>query len=360
MEDRIQKIQISAGTIIKTVFIGVLFYLGYILKDLILVTLMSIVIASSLEPVTRWFVERRIPRILAVILIYLTLASILVGTIFYLLLPLLSESTDVLRNLPSYLSSTTGDQGIASVSFLDNQSSFVSGIKNTINIPQVVSGINAAIDSFSTGAFNTIAYVFGGVISFVLMIVLSFYLSMDENGVAKFLRIITPLKHEGYILNLWGRAQTKIGLWMQGQLILAIIIGMLVYLGLTLLNVPNALLLAFLAGLFEIIPLFGPILSAIPGVLIAFVSGGVSLAVVVIGLYLIIHQFENHLIYPLVVKKVTGVSPIVSILALVAGYELAGFLGLIISVPFATVLMEFFDDVERNKIAQIEAVNNAQ
>jgi predicted PurR-regulated permease PerM len=144
---------------------------------------------------------------------------------------------------------------------------------------------------------------------------------------------------------------------MQGQLILAVIIGMLVYLGLTLLNVPNALLLAVLAGLFEIIPLFGPILASIPGVMIAFVGGGMSLAVVVIGLYLIIHQFENHLIYPLVVKKVTGVSPIVSIIALVAGWELAGFLGLIISVPFATVLMEFFDDVERNKIAQIEANN---
>jgi len=359
MEDRVQKIQISAGTIVKLIFIGVLFYFGFILKDLILVTLMSIVIASSLEPVTRWFVERKIPRILAVILIYLTLAGILAGTIFYLLLPLLSESTDVLRNLPSYLSSTAGDQAMTTVGFLDNQSSFVSGIKNTINIQQIVSGINATIDSFSAGAFNTIAYVFGGVISFVLMIVLSFYLSMDENGVAKFLRIITPLKHEGYILNLWGRAETKIGLWMQGQLILAVIIGMLVYLGLTLLNVPNALLLAFLAALFEIIPLFGPILSAIPAVLIAFVSGGISLAVVVIGLYLIIHQFENHLIYPLVVKKVTGVSPIVSILALVAGYELAGFLGLIISVPFATVLMEFFNDVERNKIAQIEAANNA-
>ncbi len=355
-----QKIQIGAGTIIKTVFIGVLFYIGYILKDLILVTLMSIVIASSIEPVTRWFVQRKIPRILAVILIYLTLAGVLAGSIFYLLLPLLSESTDVLRNLPSYLSSTAGNNTIATASFLDNQSSFVSGIKNTINIQQVVSGINAAIDSFSTGAFNTIAYVFGGVISFVLMIVLSFYLSMDENGVAKFLRIITPLKHESYILNLWSRAQTKIGLWMQGQLILAVIIAMLVYLGLTLLDVPNALLLAFLAGLFEIIPLFGPILSAIPGVLIAFVAGSMPLAIVVIGLYLIIHQFENHLIYPLVVKKVTGVSPIVSILALVAGYELAGFLGLIISVPFATVLMEFFDDVERNKIAQIEAANNAQ
>lgn len=359
MEQPLQKIQISAGTIIKTIFIAVLFYVAYVLKDLIMVMLMSIVIASSVEPVTKWFVDRKIPRILAVILMYLTLAAVIAGSVFYLLLPLLSESTDVLKNLPSYLSNSTGDQAVAATSFFGEQSSFVSGIRNTINIEEIISGINTAISSFSTGAFNTIAYVFGGVISFVLMIVLSFYLSVDENGVGKFLRIITPLKHEGYVLDLWGRARAKIGLWMQGQLILAVIIAMLVYLGLTLLNVPNALLLAFLAGLFEIIPLFGPILASIPAVMIAFVSGGMSLAVVVIGLYLIIHQFENHLIYPLVVKKVTGVSPIVSILALVAGWELAGFLGLVISVPLATVLMEFFDDVERNKIAQIEA-NNAK
>lgn len=348
-------IHISVGTIIKTIIVIVLFYAAYLLKDLILIVLLSIIIASSVEPMTRWFVERKIPRLLGVILIYLTLAGIIVGSVFYLLIPLLSESTDVLRNLPSYLSSQTVEQTLPASGFLAEQSSFVSGIRNAIDIKEVVGGINAMIEGFSTGAFNTIAYVFGGVVSFILMIVLSFYLSVDENGVAKFLRIITPLKHEKYVLNLWGRAQTKIGLWMQGQLILAVIIAMLVYLGLTLLGVPNALLLAFLAGLFEIIPLFGPILASIPAVMLAFVSGGISLAVVVIGLYLIIHQFENHLIYPLVVKKVTGVSPIVSIVALVAGWELAGFLGIVISVPVATVLMEFFDDLERNKVAQIEA-----
>ena len=100
-------------------------------------------------------------------------------------------------------------------------------------------------------------------------------------------------------------------------------------------------------------------MSAIPALAIATTQGGASLALLTLGLYVIIHQFENHLIYPLVVKKVTGVSPIVSIIALVAGWELAGFLGLVIAVPFATVLMEFFDDVERNKIAQIEH-NNKQ
>ena len=102
---------------------------------------------------------------------------------------------------------------------------------------------------------------------------------------------------------------------MQGQVILALIIGVLVYLGLTILGVRYALLLAVLAGVFEIIPIFGPILAAIPAVLIGFIDGGASMALFVIGLYTIIQQFENQLIYPLVVRKVVGVPPLLVILA---------------------------------------------
>ena len=145
---------------------------------------------------------------------------------------------------------------------------------------------------------------------------------------------------------------------MQGQLILAFIIGTLVYLGLLIINVPNALLLASLAAAFEIIPLFGPILASIPAIMIAFVSGGLSLAVVVIGLYIIVHQFENQLIYPLVVKKVVGVSPVVSIVALVTGFKLAGFLGVILAVPIASAIIEFVDDFEKDKIEKTERMLN--
>lgn len=342
-------INISGGSVFKAIVVLCLFYFAFLLKDLILVILMATVIASAVEPITKWFVSKKIPRVLSVILIYLVLVLILSGTIYFLLLPLLAESSDVLRNLPTYFSSASLEQN----DFLSNQP-IVSSLKNTIDIKQVADQINNVLQSLSSGAFNTIASLFGGILSFVLMAVISFYLAVEKDGVGKFLKTITPLKHEKYILNLWQRSQYKIGLWMQGQLVLAIIIGMLVFLGLTLLGVKNALLLAFLAAVFEIIPLFGPILASIPAIALSFVSGGLSTAIMVIGLYLIIHQFENNLIYPLVVKKVTGVSPIVSIVALAAGWQLAGFLGLVISVPVATVVLEFFEDLERDKIEKIE------
>jgi predicted PurR-regulated permease PerM len=181
----------------------------------------------------------------------------------------------------------------------------------------------------------------------MLIIVLSFYLAFQKNGIANFLRIVTPYQYHNYVINLWERSQIKIGRWMQGQLILSLVIGMLVYLGLTILGVRNSLLFGILAGILEIIPLFGPILAALPVIAISFVDGGLSLALLVIGLYVIIQQFENHLLAPIVINKVVGVSPVLVIIALVIGAQIAGFLGLILSVPISATLMELVHDIRR-------------
>jgi len=357
MEHREQTIHIASSTIFKTILIILFFGILFVLRNVLIIVLMSIVIASAVEPATVAMVKRKIPRLLAVIFVYIVLATILFGSIFFLLLPLLSESSDFLNNLPRYFNAETVSSGIANNSFLSSQP-IVSGLQNSVNLEGIINQINAVITGLTSSTFNTVSTVFGGILSFILMVVLSFYLAVDDDGVGKFLKIITPLKHENYVVHLWKRSQRKIGLWMQGQLVLAVIVGVLVYLGLVLLNVPNALLLAFLAAVFEIIPLFGPILASIPAIALSFVSGGFSLMLLVVGLYLIIHQFENQLIYPIVVKKVVGVPPIVSIIALVAGWELVGFLGLILSVPVAAVIIEFFDDFERDKIEKIERMKS--
>lgn len=352
MEKIEQTIHIGAGTIIKTILIVLLFALIFALKNLVLVVLMAIVVASAVEPWAGWLMRRRVPRLIAIISIYLSLAIFMFVVIYFLLLPLLSQSADLLKNFPTYFNSQTISNTIASNGFLSSQP--IASLQNSINLSQVIGSINDFIENLSSNTFTTVSAIFGGVLSFILIVVMSFYLSVEQDGVGKFLKIVTPLKHEGYIIGLWKRSQKKIGSWMQGQLILAVVIGVLVYLGLTLMGIQNALLLAFLAAVFEIIPLFGPILASIPAITLSFVSGGFGSAVLVAGFYLIVHQFENQLIYPLVVKKVVGVPPIVSIVALVAGFELAGFLGLVLSVPIAAIIIEFFDDLEKNKIERIE------
>jgi predicted PurR-regulated permease PerM len=358
MEHREQIINISLGTIIKSVLVLLFFGLLFFLKDLVFVLLLSIVIASSIEPGTQWFIKRKIPRLFSVIFIYISIVLIFVGIMFFLLIPLLSESSDFLRNFPTYFNAVTISDTLNNNDFFSQQS--ILNFTNNINLERVIFQINSIITNVSSNAFGTVTTFFGGILSFFLMVILSFYLAVEEDGVGKFLKAITPIKHEKYVISLWKRSQRKIGFWMQGQLILAFIVGTLVYLGLLIINVPNALLLATLAAAFEIIPLFGPILASIPAIAISFVTGGLPLAGIVAGLYIIIHQFENQLIYPLVVKKIVGVSPIVSILALAVGWQLAGFVGLILSVPIAAVIIEFFDDFEKDKIEKIERMNTAE
>ena len=352
-------IQISAGTVIKVLIVIFGFVAIYILRDVVLVVLLAVVIASAIEPATQWLLKKGIPRILSVLLIYSIITILLVGTFYFLFLPLLSQSASFLSSLPGYLGELQVWNPLRNSELL-NSNSTIQGISQNFSLAQITDQIYSTADNLSNGFFGAASTIFGGVLSFILVIVLSFYLSVESDGVSNFLRIVVPAKHEPYVLNLWKRSQHKIGLWMQGQIVLAIIVAMLVFLGLTLLQVENALLLAVLAGMFEIIPLFGPILAAIPAVTIALITNGMTAALLVVGLYIIIQQFENQLIYPLVVRKIVGVPPIVSIIALIVGGKLAGFVGLIISVPLATMLIEYLNDVEKHKTVARTLAEKAQ
>ncbi len=338
-------ISISSGTIFRIALIGLLFWLLYFFRDLVLVLLTAVVIASSIEPLTRWFMKYRIPRVLAVIILYLSVAIFLFGIFYFFLPPLLGNIDELLNTLPQYVENLAlenpfeGDL-FGQVGSMDSQSTF--------SLKDAVTGLRDTLFGVSGGVFQSLSIIFGGLFSFMLIIVLSFYLAVQEKGIENFLRLITPAKHEKYIVSLWERSQKKIGLWMQGQLLLGVFIGILVYLGLTILGVPYAFLLAVLSAFFELIPVFGPILAAIPAVAIGFFDS-VTLGLMVLGFYVIIQQFENHLIYPLVVRKVVGISPIMVIIALVVGAKLAGFLGILLAVPVAAALMEFADDVQKGK-----------
>jgi len=360
-------IAISAGTIIKGIVILVIAFLLYKMMDLVLVVLVAIVIASSIEPLIRWFAKYKVKRIFAVIITYICIVLVFSGLLYFFVPPVLNEASNLLSNAPKYLDSVTlwnplndaklvetgkvvggiSDGLNGGKQALNNLST--SGTLNTSVLGDLISGFQNITSSASSSLINIASGIFGGVFSFILIIVLSFYLAVQDGGVEKFLKIVTPAKNEAYVIDLWKRSQRKIGYWMQGQLLLAVLVGVLVYLGLMILGVKNALVLAVFAAAFEIIPMFGPIIAAIPAILAGFVDGGVTTAVLILGLFVIIQQFENHLIYPLVVKKVVGVSPILVILALIVGAKLAGFLGIILSAPLTAALMEFVDDIQKNK-----------
>ena len=328
----------------------IIVYALYLVSDFILVIISSIVIASAIEPAVAAAKKRNIPRLPAVLSVYLISALVFVGLFYFLLLPLAGEISNFIRTLTIYSNSITNG-GILSDLF--RTQNLFGGFDTPVLIRELSAQLNSLSAFLSQGIFSGASLIFGGIFNFVLILVLSFYLVAQEDGVSKFLKMITPMQHERYVIGLWRRSQHKIGLWMQGQLLSSALMALLVYLSLLIIGVPHALLLAVLAGVFELIPLVGATLAAIPTIFIAYTWGGMSIALIVAGLYIVIQQLEGHLIYPLVVKKMVGIPPIISIVSLVIGGTLAGFLGVLISVPVAAALMEFISDFEERKIAKL-------
>lgn len=343
-------INITLTTVFKLFFGFFLIYLLYVLRDLVLVLITSIVIASAIEPIIKWFVSKKIPRTLSVIFIYFSLISLFAAIFISFASPLILEIKNVINLLPQYLISVSESNNLFSLPAWDR---FIFELK-ALEGSQIFSMISGNTIHSATGFLSIASSVFGGILSLILIIVLSFYFSVQENGVENFIRIICPLKNEKYVLDLWKRSQRKIGLWMQGQLLLIVIIGVLTYLGLTILGIQNALLLALVAAVFELIPIFGPFLASVPAIIFGFIQSGPTFALLVAGVYIIIQQFESQLIHPLVVKKIVGIPALIAILSLIIGAEIAGFLGILIAVPVAGAVMEYINDIEKKKINELK------
>ncbi len=341
-------ISITSGTIVKGFAILLGFWALWVLRDLVLVIITAVIIASSIEPAVKFLGKYRVHRIPAVLGMYILLAGLLIGLFYAFVPPVVSEFIDFAQSFPIVAHDLNLNFFKENASAIEKGEIFITQITEGAPVQDLFATLSK-ISSSSKGFTGVVGAAFGGLLSFILIVVLSFYFAMQERGIENFLRIVVPSSKEDYVINLWERSKVKIGKWMQGQLLLGVLIFVLVYLGLTIFGVPYALLLALVAGVLEIIPVFGSIIAAIPGVALAFSTGGTTLALIVAGFYLLVQQFESNLIYPLVVRKIVGVPPILVILALIIGFQLAGFLGVLISVPVVAALMEFVDDIEKGK-----------
>lgn len=340
------RISITPGTVFTALFIIAGAYVLWLLRDLALLVITAIVIASAIEPGIVFFIRWRVPRFVAALLVYVLVFGSIFTLLYFFFPPIIADAAGFLSAMPQYvdtISTPTPFSGIA------DASSLISGQEGIQSFIQTLLSFQSVFTTSSAGVIQLLVTFFGGVFSLLLVIVLSFYFALQDTGVDDFLRLVTPLQHEEYAVDLWKRTQKKIGLWMQGQILLSVIVGILVYLGLLIIGVPYALLLAVFTAMIEIIPIFGSLLSGVVAVMVGFADGGVAIAAIVAGLYIVVNQFESNLIYPLIVKKIVGVPPLLVIVALIAGYTLAGFLGVLLSVPAAAVLLEFITDFDKRK-----------
>ena len=342
--DKEMRISITPGTVFTALFIIAGAYVLWLLRDLALLVITAIVIASAIEPGIVFCIKYRIPRFVAALMVYVFVFGSLFVLLYFFFPPIITDAANFLSAMPQYLDAVN-----TSSSVLTNATSFVGGQDGLQSFVQALFSLQSVFTASSAGVFQLFVTFFGGIFSLVLVIVLSFYFALQDTGVDDFLRLVLPVKHEEYAVDLWKRTQKKIGLWMQGQILLSVIVGVLVYLGLLIIGVPYALLLAVFTAMIEIIPIFGSLLSGVVAVMVGFADGGIAIAAIVAGLYIVVNQFESNLVYPLIVKKIVGIPPLLVIVALIAGYTLAGFLGVLLSVPAAAVLLEFITDFDKRK-----------
>ncbi len=320
-----RKIDISHKTII---FVS-LFFLGlwvvYQILDLILILFVAIIFMSAMFPLISFLQKAKVPKVLGIILIYILTFGTLGVLLTVSFAPLIEETTKLALTLPSLLAD------LLKVNNLD---------------PTV---IQQEVNNLSKNLFSTTKAIFENIISIVFLLVLSFYLLLERENLEKRVANLF-VGQEERIQKLLMEIESKLGAWLRGQLFLSLLIGVMVYLGLLILQIPYALPLAILAGFTEIIPVIGPIISAIPAILLGLSISPV-LALGVTAMYFVVQQLENNVIVPQVMKKAVGLNPLVVILAIAVGGRLLGIGGALLAVPIAVVLQVIFLNILREKSA---------
>jgi len=343
-----QKKQITFNTsslaILKIVLVLLALVFLYFIRDVVMILFTAVVISAALSPTVSYLKKRRIPRAASVLLIYICLLGLIALSI-YLLIPPIAHQVKELENQFPVLYEQLAQKGIK-IKILTQSGDWWNNLEN------LASSYGQNLSGATRSIFSALGMVFGGLISGFVILILSFYLTVQENALKNFIRAITPQRKQVHIIALMETSQAKIGRWLSGQILLCFVIGVLTFIGLTLFGVKYALVLALFAGLTEIIPYVGPVLGAIPAVFLALTQSPL-LALFVLVLFFVIQQLENHILVPKIMQKAVGLNPIVVILALLIGGKLAGILGMILAVPIATIISVFVQDyMEIKKTAE--------
>ncbi len=330
---------ISVATIFKVAVALLVAYILWQILDVLAVLFLAIVIASGLEPLIEFMGKYRISRLMAAVIIYLVVFFAMASFFYLMVPPLADDIVRFLADFPRIQSNFLQSDALESLPFY----SVISQNLNTLS----ATGLDA-VRKIGTSFLNFSTQLLGGIISVVLLIVISFYLSVQENGVSNFLKTVLPLEYEKYALEIWDRSRKKLGVWLRSMFILMAIVGALVYISLTIVGIKYAFLLGILAGIFELVPVVGPILAAVPGVALGALQSPTT-GLIVLAVYVVVQQIENHVFVPLIMQKTIGLNPIIIIISLLIGGELGGVIGLLVAVPLATVIVEIIDDADRRR-----------
>ncbi len=323
-------IKITTGTLLRILLVAGAVFLIFYLRDLVFMLIAATLIAAIIDPVADRLKKYRVPRSLTVLLVYLLSFAVL-ALAFLLIIPQVIEQFKQLYTL--YLPYV---QEVAPGNDLGQL--IVGGELFTQDINSIFSALVSSGGGEAFGqVYDVLIGAIGGVIALILVLMIAFYMVVEEKSMHHMLMHLTPSRYQKMVDSVASQVRVNAGKWLRGQLLLMLLVGLLSYLGLTLLQVPYALALAFLAGLLEVIVFIGPLIALIPAAIIGF-SVSPAIGVLVMVLYFIVQQIEGDILTPKIMQKVIGLNPVISIIAVIAGFEFQGVLGAILAIPIAMII----------------------
>lgn len=343
MSENKTEITIATSAIFKILIIALCLWLLYIIRPIVLILFVSLILAALIDPFADWFQRKKIHRGFAVILVYLVLIAIVTFAVWAIVPLVANEGQSLISNFGNIWNAVIEKLGAVGA-FARNHNLIPESFDYSVLQPGVTGTVQ--------GIFSTIGGVFVGVGSVILTFVMAFYMVVEEDAIKKLLRNIVPSKFQPFIAQLLGRARTKLGQWLRAQIILSAIIGAIVYVGMLIFGVEYAAVIGILAFALEFIPYVGPVLIGVFAIFLTFAQTGTFLQPFLVFIFfVIIQQLENNVLVPKIMQKNVGINPIISIIAMLVGAKLGGFVGVLLAIPVATFVTVFVDELVEKREA---------
>jgi len=312
----IRKIEISHRTVVFTVLFLLGLWFLYFIRGIVLQLFVAFLLTTILAPAVALLGKIKIPRGISILITYIFMIGILAGVIALIVPTLVQQTTNFVNALPSYLTNIGVDSSISG---------------------EIVKSTLGRFGEVSGQILNITFSVFSDVISVITILVFTFYMLLTHNGRKEQINQLFGEEKGQKIGNVLTAIEEKLGKWAGGELILMLAVGIGVYLGLLLIGIPYALPLAVLAGLLEIIPTLGPVVSAVPAIIIGLgISPLAGIGAAAVGF--LVQQLENYVLVPKIMQKSAGVSPLLVLISITIGAKLMGIAGIIVAVPFVIIL----------------------
>lgn len=328
----ITTIKFDIYNIIAVFSISALGYALWSIRGFLLMLVVALVISTFIEDFVIRLEKYKIPRMVSVLFFYLVLFIVFFGILLFIIPIIINEVGSLAQYYPEITQYINLD-------FVSGQFEKVSSFKDFM--------LKIKETPFQK-IFTSLGAIFGGIINLIIIFIVSFYLSMQDHGLDRIFAIFTPKHYEDSVSRVWLKTQKKIGGWFRGQLIIAVLLIIITYVGLSIIGIPYALLLSFLAGLFGLVP-YGIFLAVLPAIGIGFIYGGWQTGLIILIFYLLVQQVLDYGVQPFIFKKMTGIPSLLVILSVIIGAKLFGLAGLIIAIPTALFGLEIIAEIERHR-----------